>query len=401
MNRESKTKLSTRPSQSDQWDEVYRRISWWDADKIQQAKVMVIGAGALGNEVLKNLALLNIGYILIVDFDHIEYSNLSRSLLFRAVDCDRLKAEVAAERIVEMNPNVKVQYIAGDIGMDVGLGVFKRMDVIIGCLDNRIARLYLNRHCFKVNKTWVDGAIENLAGQLDVFKPGTSCYECQLDEQELGIIQFRMSCPDVAQRNANFGRIATTPVSSSIIGAMQVQEALKVLYQNERQSMAGTRFKFEGMNNMFLQYKFTDFREDCESHVKWEKIIEAKELSHHTTIAELLAWVQKHYNESDPKIHLDDEVVLELIAEVSQKQYPIMKLRGHLSEKFIEKFQAVPGERIIINKDKCTSIVDKKFPKLEVSLKEIGIPPLQILMIEAGEEFHFIELTGDRDFLRF
>ena len=74
------------------------------------------------------------------------YKNLCRSVLFRESDVAReaSKALVAAERIKEMNPNVKVQVISGDVMYDVGLGVFRRMDVIIGCLDNRIARLYIN-----------------------------------------------------------------------------------------------------------------------------------------------------------------------------------------------------------------------------------------------------------------
>ena len=61
-----------------QWDEVFQMISWWDAARIANARIMVVGAGALGNEVLKNLAQLNTGYIFLVDFDTIEYSNLSR-----------------------------------------------------------------------------------------------------------------------------------------------------------------------------------------------------------------------------------------------------------------------------------------------------------------------------------
>ena len=61
-------------------------IKWWDQDKLAQVKVMVVGCGALGNEVLKNLALLGVGHILLVDFDKIEISNLSRSILFQASD---------------------------------------------------------------------------------------------------------------------------------------------------------------------------------------------------------------------------------------------------------------------------------------------------------------------------
>ena len=67
-----------------------RLINWWDQDRISMAHVMVVGAGALGNEVLKNLALLGVGYLLIVDFDHIEASNLTRSVLLMRLTFSRL-----------------------------------------------------------------------------------------------------------------------------------------------------------------------------------------------------------------------------------------------------------------------------------------------------------------------
>lgn len=79
-----------------------RLIPWWDQEKIQNAKIMVVGAGALGNELVKNLTLLGIGNILILDMDSIENSNLTRSVLFRRNDVGRYKAEVAAERAREI-----------------------------------------------------------------------------------------------------------------------------------------------------------------------------------------------------------------------------------------------------------------------------------------------------------
>ena len=90
-------------------------ISWWEREKVENARVMVVGAGALGNEVIKNLTLMGIGHIFIVDFDTIELANLSRSVLFRESDSGRKKAEVAAARAKELNPNVHVQYFHGDI----------------------------------------------------------------------------------------------------------------------------------------------------------------------------------------------------------------------------------------------------------------------------------------------
>ena len=90
--------------------------------------IMVVGAGAIGNELIKNLALLGIGRILIFDMDDIENTNLTRSVLYRCSDVGRYKAEVAAERAMEMNPDVKAKAFVSNIIDDVGLGVFRRMN---------------------------------------------------------------------------------------------------------------------------------------------------------------------------------------------------------------------------------------------------------------------------------
>ena len=69
----------------------FRLISWWDQQRLERARVLVVGAGALGNEIIKNLALLGIGHLFVADRDRIEMSNLSRSVLFRRADCGRTK----------------------------------------------------------------------------------------------------------------------------------------------------------------------------------------------------------------------------------------------------------------------------------------------------------------------
>src|SRR3989337_2806378 len=105
------------------------RISWWSQEKLKKAKVMVVGAGAIGNETLKNLALLGIGSIFIVDFDTISTSNLSRTVLFRKADVGKKKAEVAAERVRELafNDDIKIDWFHGDLVWDLGTGVYNEM----------------------------------------------------------------------------------------------------------------------------------------------------------------------------------------------------------------------------------------------------------------------------------
>ena len=247
-------------------------ISWWERDKVQNAKVMVVGAGALGNEVIKNLSLMGIGNLFILDFDKIEAANLSRSVLFREADNNRSKAEIAAARAKSINPDVHVQYINGDVTTQLGLGIIRRMDVVIGCLDNREARLAVNRYCYWVNKPWVDGAIQELLGLMRVFKPGEgACYECTLTEQALRDLSMRYSCPLLARQNILLGKVPTTPTIASIIGAMQSQEALKLI--NNLPVEAGKVTHFNGLVNTMHTTAYVA-REDCLSHWTYGDITE-------------------------------------------------------------------------------------------------------------------------------
>src|ERR1043165_1855054 len=137
-----------------------RLISWWEQDRLAAARVLVIGAGALGNEILKLLALRGVGHLMIFDMDRIEVSNLSRTVLFKETDAGALKAEVAAERVSELNPQTIAVGRAQNIMQELRFGVFLRADVVICGLANREAHMFVNTSCARTKRTWIDGAIE-------------------------------------------------------------------------------------------------------------------------------------------------------------------------------------------------------------------------------------------------
>src|SRR5678809_807750 len=115
------TTLSTQPiSLSEERFSRLHAIEWWDQQKVSSARILVIGAGALGNEVIKNLALLGVGHILIVDMDRIEASNLSRSVLFRESDEGNFKAQTAARAARNIYPGIDAKSIDGNLLADVG-----------------------------------------------------------------------------------------------------------------------------------------------------------------------------------------------------------------------------------------------------------------------------------------
>lgn len=206
-------------------------IAWWDQARVARTKILVIGAGALGNEILKLLALIGSGYTLVYDPDTIERSNLSRTVLFRQADEGQAKAAVAVRQMRELNPDVAAHAIDANILVAAGLGVFAWADVVIGAVDNREARVFINAACARVGKRWVDGAIEGLAGVVRVFSPADGpCYECTMSATDRKVLAERRSCAMLARDAVARGHVPTSAVAASIIGAMEVEEALKVVH---------------------------------------------------------------------------------------------------------------------------------------------------------------------------
>ena len=246
-------------------------IHWWDQRAIAAAKVLVVGAGALGNEILKNLALLGFRKTLVVDLDHIEHSNLSRSILYRAADVGRSKAQVAAEATTAIYDDAIVHPLEANILYDVGLGVFDWADIIIAGLDNREARLWINRSAWKMNKPWIDGAVEGINGVARVFLPGQPpCYECTLGEVDWEILEKRLSCNLLTREEMAAGRTPTTPTISSIIGAIEVQEAAKLIH--EQPVLAGKGYVFEGLHHTSYVVEYTE-NPECMSHHTFQRLV--------------------------------------------------------------------------------------------------------------------------------
>lgn len=362
-------------------------ISWWDREKVQNAKVMVIGAGALGNEVIKNLSLMGIGNLFIVDFDKVEAANLSRSVLFRETDNQRSKAEVAAARAKSVNPDIHVQYMNGDVTTQLGLGIIRRMDVIIGCLDNREARLAVNRFCYWVNKTWVDGAIQELLGLVRVFKPGDgACYECTLTEQAIRDLSMRYSCPLLARQNILLGKVPTTPTIASIIGAMQSQEALKVI--NDMPIQPGKVTHFNGMINDMHTTAYVP-RDDCQSHWTYGEITELPARAEHTTLGDLLRIARADLG-PDAMIELDQELITALECANCNTTEQILR---PLSDVTFEAGHCPTCG--ILRETTLTHVITGEENFLHRTLASVGVPALHILRAHNGSEYRFYELTGD------
>jgi len=239
-------------------------IAWWDQARVAQSRVLVIGAGALGNEVLKLLSLIGVGATLVYDPDRIERSNLSRSVLFREADEGHPKAEVAVRRMAELNPDARGHAWCANAIASAGLGVFLWADVVIGAVDNREARVFINAACARTRRTWIDGAIEGLSGIVRAFTPHQgACYECTMNATDRKLLAERRSCAMLARDAVLRGHVPTSAVAASVIGAMEVQEAIKLVHGQP--TLVGHGLHIDGLFGEISRVAYPR-RPDCPGH---------------------------------------------------------------------------------------------------------------------------------------
>jgi adenylyltransferase/sulfurtransferase len=365
-----------------------RLISWWRQDRLRSARILVVGAGALGNEVMKNLALLGLGTAYLIDFDTVEPSNLSRSVLFREQDGGRPKALVAAERSRELNPELTVIPIHGDVMADVGLGLFADVDLVIGCLDNREARLWVNRQCWKSSTPWIDAGIQEIQGVVKVFvPPDSACYECAMTERDYQLLNRRYSCPLLSRDEIFSGKVPTAPTIASMMAALEVQEALKLLHNLP--VAAGSAHVYNGVANQFYTTKLP-FRSDCLSHETYPSPVELS-LGHKHTAIELFDAVRPRLS---GRLHLilDRELVVAIECARCGWRRDVMRPRLKVKSAEAQCPNCHEPARPVFE-----SGVDQDSPLAPLPLSRLGIPPYDIVRVDGETESGFFLLAADRD----
>ncbi len=167
------------PDPSNNRFERQERLSVWNQRIIEECSVLIVGVGGTGGEVAKNLALLGIGSLVLIDLDTIEYSNLNRQLLFTETDMGKYKAEIAKKRIKKRyNPVTKITTYTSMI-QDIPFHIFNEIDVIAGCVDNFLARQYLNELAVELKVPLIDSATDGYFGQVQsVMSKKTACLAC-------------------------------------------------------------------------------------------------------------------------------------------------------------------------------------------------------------------------------
>jgi adenylyltransferase/sulfurtransferase len=181
--------MGSAPLRPDQFERYKRHLTLPEfglegQQKLLGARVLLIGAGGLGCPLAQYLAAAGVGTLGLVDYDVVDASNLQRQVLYGTHDVGRPKAEVARERILALNPDVKVETHAVRLSSDNALRIFADYDVVVDGTDNFPTRYLANDACVLLGKPNVHGSIFRFEGQATVFdvRHGGPCYRCLFPE---------------------------------------------------------------------------------------------------------------------------------------------------------------------------------------------------------------------------
>jgi molybdopterin/thiamine biosynthesis adenylyltransferase len=206
-----------------------RQMILWGEEgqaNLRDSRALIIGAGAIGNEAAKNLAMLGIRNLTIVDYDTVEVSNLNRMIFFDKTDSGRPKSRILAEKLHRKYPHLEITAVEGRLEK-LPINVFLDSDVILSGLDNFASRVFLTSISRRYLVPMVDGGIAGYQCRVQTYiPPDDPCPLCPVSSSQYGkLVGLRNPC-DAPIADI---KIPSLPTTISLVASIQTQEVVKVL----------------------------------------------------------------------------------------------------------------------------------------------------------------------------
>ena len=364
-------------------------------EKIKNTSIAVIGTGAAGNEVLKDLALMGFGKFLIVDFDVVEDSNLSKSTLFGKEDIGKPKAQVAAETlrqcILHENPDIK--YINGDLITDVGKGIFFDYDIIICCVDTANCRAYINDWCVRAGKPFFEIGFKNYQVNVSFFAPEGDTYPVCLREY-MGQGSFdgkRNSCSGLKMKDTDLQVIPTIQFTAALSGSIVSMELIK--YLEGRSTLKNKTMYYFGLTHEVMFQTFEP-NPNCEIHKEAFMPVTPVMVSANATVREVLSVVEKAIGQH-ALMKLPEEFVISGRCNGCGKKMQINRRKSKLwdHERWCDECRENPeyGQHLDFGNEwhtvsEITSNSDAEI--LSMTMQQLGVPQddvIDVLGLESEE----------------
>ncbi|AXH63062.1 HesA/MoeB/ThiF family protein [Providencia huaxiensis] len=212
--------------------------------KLKNSKVLIVGLGGLGSPASLYLTGAGVGELWLADHDDLHVSNLQRQVLYDTDDIGQPKAQLAADRLYQLNPLVRTHVVAQKLDVKTLIPLAEQVDLVLDCCDNMATRHAVNAACVMTNTTLVSGSAVGFGGQLMVLEPpfSTGCYACLYPDQ------------DEPERNCRTAGVLGPVVG--IIGTLQALEAIKLLV-GLPSSLSGKLRLFDGKQQQWNTLQLT------------------------------------------------------------------------------------------------------------------------------------------------
>lgn len=218
--------------------------------KIKNAKVLCVGVGGLGSPALLYLAAAGVGTLGLVDDDCVDISNLQRQIIFSVDDVGEKKVNVARDKLLALNPNVKINIFSQRLTKDNAFNIIDSYDIVIDCTDNFYSHYLINDACFFLQKPCVYASIACFEGQCSVFSSYLGpCYRCIF--KNVPLAQLIPNC-------AEAGVIGALP---GLLGSIQAMEAIKLIL-NQGNILIGRLLLVDALTMQFSELTISK-NKDC------------------------------------------------------------------------------------------------------------------------------------------
>lgn len=300
-------------------------------DALTKAKVLVIGAGGLGCPVLQYLVAAGVGTVGIVENDRVSLSNLHRQVLYDTRDVDKLKIEVAADKLRLINPEVSIISYPVYLDKNNSLAIISEYDVIIDCTDNFATRYMVNDACFIKNKPLVYGAVSGFEGQVAVFNAATGAGERSGNYRDLFPEQPKSG------EVLNCAEAGVLGVLPGIIGTLQATEVIKLI-TSKGDVLINQLLTFDALKNKMTVFNYglnknaallTPYTEEAFLQMNYVEACEVESTSLNIDALQLSQLMHEH---NATIIDVREPHELPIITQYHHLKIPLLQLQTRLPE---------------------------------------------------------------------
>ncbi len=356
-------------------------VPGWDAGRLLRTRIVLSGAGGLGAEVARQLALAGVGRLVLADSGLVEAEDVAASGLYRPVDTGMPRAQILQARLAAVAPDLK-SHVVPEGPLALGAGVVRNADLVIALDVAPRARLVLDRWCKRSGKPWIDVSLGVFHGSFRVFDATRgACLECGIAESERRALTS--SLPP-----APGSAVLSTPATTCVLAGLVAQAAIKVLCPRDGLPDPGGKETFYNGRTDSLGFRLLERRASC-VHPGPAEVISGP-WSGDTRLGDLLG-VARDVLGDDVRLELDRPIAWKLVCDRCALSWQGFRSALTLGERDLAC--SACGS---LRRAEVLAQVAAQTPFLGMPVRAMGLPLLPLFVARSSKGTMLLEPAGDR-----